>query len=138
MAEFAAPGVETYAELVDRLAAAESELEAARERVAEFGEAELERLADAYDEFTHLLTRYEDPATGDGNFETFIEFQGKIATFVEGLSDDLLLRETFEECDEHLQQRRLSESDFEHVREQREADADRVRRLDEPERASES
>jgi len=122
-------------DLVDRLATAESDLEDARERVAEFGETELERLADAYDEFVRLIDRYEEPATGDGNFETFIEFQGKIATFVEGLSDDLLLRETFEECDEHLQQRRLSESDFEHVREQIEPVADLVGRLDDRQRA---
>jgi len=122
---------------VERLAAAESDLEAARERVAEFGEAELEALADAHEEFTQLLTRYEEPATGDGNFETFIEFQGKIATLVERLPDDLLLREVFEECDEHLQQRRLSESDFEHVREQLAPVADMVARLEDREAARE-
>jgi hypothetical protein len=120
---------------VERLEAAETDLGAARERVAEFGEAELERLADAHEEFTQLLTRYEEPATGDGNFETFIEFQGKIATLVERLPEDLLLREVFEECDEHLQQRRLSASDFEHVREQLAPVADMVARLEDREAA---
>jgi hypothetical protein len=120
---------------VVRLQAAESDLETAKERVAEFGEADLEQLADAHGEFTRLLSRYEEPATGDGNFETFIEFQGKVETFVERLPDDLLLREVFEECDEHLQQRRLSESDFEHVREQLEPVADLIARLDEREAA---
>jgi len=123
--------------LTERLAEAEADLATARERVAEFGEAELERLADAHEEFTRLLARYEEPATGDGNFETFIEFQGKIETFVERLPDDLLLREVFEECDEHLQQRRLSESDFEHVREQLAPVADMVARLDDREAARE-
>ncbi len=122
-------------DLVERLAAAAADLEAARERVDEFGEADLRGLADAYEEFSQLLVRYEEPATGDGNFETFIEFQGRVETFVERLPEDLLLREVFEECDEHLQQRRLSESDFEHVREQMQPVADLVERLEERERA---
>ncbi len=110
-------------------------LQRARERVTEFGEDALRELQDAYEEFTGLLNRYEEPATGDGNFETFIEFQGKIEAAVERLSSDILLREAFEEADEHLQQRRLSESDFAHVREQLEPVADLVGRLDEREAA---
>jgi hypothetical protein len=116
----------------DRLAeltAAAEALDGADERVAKFGEDALQRLADAHEEFTRLLDRYEEPATGDGDFELFIEFQGKIETFVERLSEDLLLRETFEECDDHLQQRRLSESDFEHVRTQLQPVADLAARL---------
>ncbi len=127
----------TTGDPVERLRTAESDLESARERVAEFGEAELEALADAHEECTRLLDRYEEPATGDGDFETFIEFQGRIETFVERLPDDLLLRETFEAADEHLQQRRLSESDFEHVREQLAPIADLVGRLEEQKQARE-
>ena len=127
----------TDADLVSELAAAERDLEAARERVGEFGEADLERLADAYEEFTGLLDRYEEPATGDGDFKTFIEFQGNVETFVERLPEDLLLREAFEEGDDHLQQRRLTESDFEHVREQLEPVADLVARLEERQQALE-
>ncbi len=117
-------------DLVAAVATADEDLATARERIAEFGEEELERLADAYDEFTDLLDRYEEPATGDGDFQTFIEFQGKIESAVERYPDDLLLRETFEEADEFLQQRRLTESDFEHVREQLSPVADLVGRLD--------
>lgn len=113
------------------LATAETELERARERIAEFGRDELEALQEVYEEFTTLLARYEEPATGDGDFQTFIEFQGEVETFVERLPSDLLLRETFVECDEHLQQRRLTEDDFEHVRAQLEPVADLVGRLDE-------
>lgn len=125
----------TRADPVERLRTAESDLAAARERVAEFGEADLQALADAHEEFTSLLARYEEPATGDGDFETFVEFQGTVETFVERLPEDLLLRETFEESDEHLQQRRLSESDFEHVREQLAPVGDLVGRLEDRDRA---
>lgn len=118
-------------EPVAELRAAETALDAAEERVADFGEAELEGLAEAHDEFTRLLARYEEPATGDGDFQTFIEFQSEIADFVERLPEDLLLRETFEECDELLQQRRLTEGDFEQVRTNLEPVADLARRLDE-------
>ena len=117
---------------------ANDRLERARERVAEFGESDLRQLQDAYDEFTALLNRYEEPATGDGDFGKFIEFQGKVESAVERLDDDILLREAFEEADEHLQQRRLSESDFEYVREQLEPVADLVGRLDEREAALET
>lgn len=113
------------------LAAAEEDLERARERVTEFGEAELRRLADAHDEFTTLLARYEDRATGDGDFQAFIEFQGEVERFVERLPEDLLLREVFEEADDRLQQRRLSESDFDRVRTNLEPVADLAARLDE-------
>ncbi len=117
--------------LVDALADADAARREAHERVAEFGEEELQRLADAYEDFTALLARYEEPATGDGDFKQFIEFQGNVEQFVERLDEDLLLREAFEDADEHLQQRRLSESDFEYVREQLEPVADLVARLDE-------
>jgi hypothetical protein len=122
-------------ELVAELAGAGDELDETERRVEEFGEAELERLADAYGEFSGLLDRYEEQVTGDGDFETFIEFQGTVETLVERLPDDLLLAETFEECDEYLQQRRLTESDFEHVRGQLAPVADLASRLDEREQA---
>jgi hypothetical protein len=114
---------------VDQLRRAADELDAAQQRVAEFGEADLRQLADAYEEFTGILGRYEEPATGDGDFQKFIEFQGRVETFVEELPEDILLREAFEESDDHLQQRRLNESDFEHVREQLSPVADLVARL---------
>ena len=108
---------------------AADDLEATQQRVAEFGERDLRQLADAYEEFTGILGRYEEPATGDGDFQKFIEFQGRVETFVEELPEDILLREAFEESDDHLQQRRLNESDFEHVREQLSPVADLVERL---------
>jgi hypothetical protein len=114
---------------------AADDLEATQQRVAEFGERDLRQLADAYEEFTGILGRYEEPATGDGDFQKFIEFQGRVETFVEELPEDILLREAFEESDDHLQQRRLNESDFEHVREQLSPVADLVERLTDREEA---
>lgn len=123
---------------VEQLEGAAERLDEAQARVDDFGERDLQQLADAYGEFTALLDRYEEPATGDGDFQTFIEFQGRVETFVEELPEDIMLRESFEESDEHLQQRRLNESDFAHVREQLEPVADLVARLDEREDARES
>jgi hypothetical protein len=123
---------------VAALAAADRRLSEAEAAVDEVGAGDLRRLREAHGEFTDILARYEEPATGDGDFELFIEFQGRVADFVEGLPGDLLRRETFEACDEHLQQRRLSEGDFAHVREQLEPVADLVGRLDEREDAREA
>ena len=117
-------------EAIDALAEADAALERSRERIDEFGRDDLEAIRDAYEGFTDLLDRYEEPATGDGDFQTFIEFQGEIETFVERLDDDLLLRETFVECDDYLQQRRLSASDFAHVRDQLAPVADLIGRLE--------
>jgi len=125
-------------DLVADLTAAEQRLEAAEDAVAEFGEADLERLADAHEEFSALLDRYEEPATGDGDFEQFIEFQESVADSVDRLDEDLLLYEVFEECDEYLQQRRLTAADFAHVREQLEPVADLAARLEERDTAHEA
>mgnify|MGYP000097274897 CR=1 FL=1 len=122
-------------EVLQKLRAAEAALEECEERVEDFGAGELERLADAHEEFAALLARYEDRATGDGDFQAFIEFQSEVADFVERLPEDLLLRETFEECDELLQQRRLTEGDFEQVRANLEPVADLAGRLEERQKA---
>lgn len=89
----------------------------ARERVDAVGEADLRTLSDARDGLTALFDRYEERATGSGNFKAFVEFQERLGEFVEDLPADLPERETFEAIDDLLQQRRLSESDFERARE---------------------
>jgi hypothetical protein len=126
----------TQHDLVSDLERAETRLEGARERVAEFGESRLQQLADVYREFTDVLDRYEDQVTDDGgDVRTNIEFQSQIAEVSKHISDDLLLSETFRECDEYLQQKWFSESDFEHVYEQLEPVADLVGRLEERDEA---
>ncbi|PSP47171.1 hypothetical protein BRC69_01600 [Halobacteriales archaeon QH_6_66_25] len=117
----------------------EQRLERAEERVAEFGEEKLQRLADVYHEFVGVLDRYEDQVTDDGgDVKTNIEFQSQIAEVSKQLSDDLLLSETFRECDEYLQQKWFSESDFEHVYEQLDPVSDLVGRLEERDAALEA
>jgi len=129
-----APDAET---LVADLADARDDLDRARDRVEAVGETELETLAERYDELTALFDRYEERVTGDGDFQTFIEFQGKVAQFTEELPEDLRRREVFEDVDDLLQQRRLTESDWQRVRETLEPVREDAERLDERDRARE-
>jgi hypothetical protein len=118
--------------LVAELEQCEQRLERTQERVDEFGEAKLQRLADVYHEFVGVLDRYEEDVTDDGgDIQTNIEFQSQIAEVSKHISEDLLLSETFEECDEYLQQKWFSESDFEYVYDQLDPVADLVGRLEE-------
>jgi len=115
---------------VTELRRLDERVERAREQVAEFGEDELQELAAVYEEFVGVLDRYEDQVTDDGgDYQTNIEFQSQIAEVNKHVSDDLLLSETFEECDESLQQQWFSESDFEHVYDLLEPVGDLVDRL---------
>jgi hypothetical protein len=129
-----APDAET---LVADLETARDDLDRARDRVEAVGEAELETLAERYDELTALFDRYEERVTGDGDFQTFIEFQGKVAAFTEELPEDLRRRGVFEDVDDLLQQRRLTESDWQRVRETLEPVREDVERLDERQAARE-
>lgn len=102
---------------VASLERAASEYERARERVEEIGAEPLRECREIYRELTDLLERYDGRATGGGDFEAFMEFQGRVGTLTDDLPEDLPERETFEEVDDFLQQRRLTESDFEQARE---------------------
>jgi hypothetical protein len=99
-------------DLVDELSSAHAAYEEAAERVTERGERDLRAVTDAHDRATTLLDKYEDRATGTGDFEGFIEFQETFDAFVEGLDDDLPHREAFETANETFDKRRLSGSDF--------------------------
>lgn len=104
-------------DLLERLQRAREEVDRARERVNEIGESRLRALEDAHGGALRLLGKYEERATGSGDFAGYLEFQEEIADFVEDLPDDLPEREAFESVDERMQQRRLSEHDFEAARE---------------------
>ncbi|WP_458207357.1 DUF7118 family protein [Haladaptatus sp. NG-SE-30] len=84
--------------------------------ISEYGEAQVEAVADAYERATSLLDRYEGKATGTGDFKSFVEFQGTFADLVENLPDDLPVRQTFERAEDAIDKRRLSERDFENAR----------------------
>lgn len=114
----AAGAGETVEELVAELREARARVEELEARVEELGEADLERVADAYNGATRLLDRYEERATDYDDFEGYVEFQETFVDFVEGLPDDLLAREGFEEANETFHKSRLSAEDFELAREQ--------------------
>ncbi|WP_327050820.1 DUF7118 family protein [Halomicrococcus gelatinilyticus] len=107
--------------MTDRVAALRDADEAYREvdaAIAERGEATVERVADAHRRATDLLDRYEERATGTGDFEAFVRFQGEFTDLVEDLPDDLPQRDAFERAEDVLDRRRLSERHFEQVREE--------------------
>lgn len=119
------------ADLVERLSRTESRLEETRARVEEFGQEDIEQLADAYRSFVGLLDRYEDQVVGDaGDVKTNVEFQSQVAEVMSDIPSDTLLYETFVECTEYLKQKWFNESDFDHVRSQLEPVGDIVARLD--------
>jgi hypothetical protein len=124
-------------DLVADLREARGALQRARDRVDEIGESELRTVADTYDDLTGLFDRYEEEVTGDGDFQTFIEFQSQIAAVVEEMPDDIRHREVFEEVDDLLQQRRLTDSDWAKVRSALEPVREDVRRIDERDEARE-
>lgn len=104
------------ADRVESLRSARADLETATERVEAVGESRLRDLESALGTFTSLLSQYEDSAAGSGNFRAFVEFQERLEQFTADLPADLPERETFEEIDETLQKRRLTDSDFEWAR----------------------
>jgi hypothetical protein len=103
---------ESAGDLAAELASAREEYTEIDERIAEYGESDLEALANAHDRATTLLDRYEERATGTGDFEGFIEFQESFAALVEDLPEDLPQRSAFAEANDRFDKRRLSTSDF--------------------------
>lgn len=123
-------------QLVERLERAEQRLAETEARVEEFGQEDIEQLADAYRQFAGLLDRYEDQVVGDaGDVQTNIEFQSQVAKVVGNIPRSTLLYATFQECADYLKQKYFNASDFEHVRDQLEPVADIVARLESYEEA---
>lgn len=105
---------------VTRLETAATELRTAREAVQEIGKSELEQLATAHDRFLQLLDEYEEPASGSGRetFQSYVEFEGELETFMNSLPENLLKREDFEAAETVLDRRRLNEQDFDRARDE--------------------
>ncbi|MBB6647392.1 DUF7118 family protein [Halobellus ruber] len=114
-----------------RLATVESEIDSV-------GEDAVVDAADAYRKAIRLLDRYEGSATGTGDFQAYVEFQDKFLGLVEGRDDDTPASEAFAAAGERLDQRRLSESDFDAAREDLEPAAEYVDLLDRREDAEEA
>jgi len=105
------------ADPVARLERADADRQESNEQIEAVGEEGLRNLREAVADLREILTAYEDRAVRDEDFAAFIEFQDRIGHFTNDLPEDLPERETFEEIDDLLQQRRLFESDFERARE---------------------
>jgi len=121
----------------ERLRDAAAERRRARERVEDVGEDRLRRAREVYQQFHDLLDRYEDTATGSGNFQAYTEFEGAVDALTNDLDEELPGKGTFEAVDDYLQQRRLSESDFETARQRLQSVGERVDLLHEWEQARE-
>lgn len=100
------------ASLVADLEAAVDAREDAREAIADVGESRLRALREGLDGLERLFDQYEEPATGTGDFQSYIDFQDDLVAFVEELGDDLPEREAFESLLDLFKKRRLSEADF--------------------------
>jgi hypothetical protein len=115
--------IEALRDAKQRLATVESEIESV-------GEDTVVDAADAYRKAIRLLDRYEGSATGTGDFQAYVEFQDKFLGLVEDIDDDTPASEAFAAAGERLDQRRLSESDFDGAREDLEPAAEYVDLLD--------
>ncbi|WP_435348127.1 DUF7118 family protein [Haloarchaeobius sp. HRN-SO-5] len=104
-------------DVADRLREAIAAVEEAEAAVESHGADALDDVESAYDEATALLDRYEEPASGTGDFQAYVQFQEQFDALVEGLDDDLPRRAAFEAALETVDQRRLSGSDFAAARE---------------------
>lgn len=104
-----APSAETLARDLREARADYADLQ---ERIERHGEESVACVADAVQTAERLLDRYRDSATGSGDFEAYVTFQGEFAELVEGLPEDVPEREAFEAANEVVDQRRLSERDF--------------------------
>jgi chromosome segregation ATPase len=127
------------ADLVTEIERRGEELDAAQQRVEEYGEAELQELADAYGSWAEMLDRFQDQVTGDdGDIQTIVAFQSRIDEVMGEISADTLRYEIFEECDEYLQQKWFSDSDFEHVYDRLEPVGELVKLLEDRNEAREA
>ncbi|MEF8937410.1 MAG: hypothetical protein V5A32_05590, partial [Halovenus sp.] len=76
-------------DLVAEIERRAQELDAAQERVDEYGETKLQELADAYRAWTEMLDRFQDQVTGDdGDIQTIVAFQSRIDEVMGKISAD--------------------------------------------------
>ena len=85
------------------------------QQLSRLGESRVETTVDAYRRANRVLDRYDDTATGSGDFASYVEFRSKFeaATSV----DDALAADAFEQANDVVDQRRLNEGDFAEARE---------------------
>ncbi|KPN29766.1 hypothetical protein SY89_00483 [Halolamina pelagica] len=111
------PAEPTTDDLLAELRAARAEREEIAAEIERYGEGSVQAVADAVGEATRLFDRYADSATGTGDFEAYLEFQSQFAELVEDLPEGIPDREGFEAANDAVDQRTISESDFQRARE---------------------
>lgn len=116
--------------VVDRLRETRATREDARDAVEDVGRDRLVALRDALDETHRLFDKYEEHATGTGDFESYLSFQDDLVAFIEDLPENLPQREVFEGWLDDFKKRRLTERDFDRARDQLADARDLVDRLD--------
>jgi len=133
-----APRIDEADERIEELRSAKERLAAVESEIESVSEDAVVDVADAYRKAIRLLDRYEGSATGTGDFQAYVEFQDKFLGLVEGRDDDTPASEAFATAGERLDQRRLSESDFDAARGDLEPAAEYVGLLDRRENAEEA
>ena len=104
-------------DLLAELRDARAEREEIAAAIERHGEESVQAVDDAVSEATRLFDRYEESATGTGDFEAYLEFQSQFAELTEELPEELPERGGFERANEAVDQRTISESDFQRARE---------------------
>ncbi|WP_096390136.1 DUF7118 family protein [Halopenitus persicus] len=85
-------------------------------RIDDVGRGRVEAAADAYRHAIRVLDRYEEDATGTGDFGSYVRFEGEFEAATD-VDDDVPASEAFAAANEAVDKRRLSESDFDAARE---------------------
>jgi hypothetical protein len=116
--------------VVTRLRDAAAAREDARAAVEDVGRERLGALQSALDDAHRLFDRYEERATGTGDFQAYVSFQDDLVDFVEDLPNDLPERAVFEGWLDDFKKRTLSTRDFERAREDLADARDLVDRLE--------
>ncbi|WP_280537681.1 hypothetical protein [Halopenitus sp. POP-27] len=103
-------------------------------RIDEVGRDRVEAAADAYRRAVRVLDRYEEDATGTGDFGSYVRFEGEFEAATD-VGDDVPAGEAFAAANEAVDKRRLSESDFDAAREALEPAGEYVSLLEERDEA---
>jgi exonuclease VII small subunit len=117
------PAIGEADEAVTRAARAAAELReryderhAIEDRIEEIGRERVEAAADGYRTAIRVLDRYEEDATGTGDFESYVRFESEFDAAT-NVDEDVPAGDAFEAADEAADKRRLSTEDFEAARE---------------------
>ncbi|WP_049985590.1 DUF7118 family protein [Halobellus rufus] len=130
--------VATAESRIEDLRAARARYERVESEIDEVGEEVVVDVADTYRKAMGLLDRYEGSATGTGDFQAYVEFQGKFLDLVDDLEEGVPAADAFDAAGERMDRRRLSEDDFDAARADLEPAADYVDLLDRREEAKEA